>query len=155
MTLCLAVDPGISSGWALFTISGELIRCCQGNPPLSWFGSVCPAKTLIERPQIYARSKSKGDPNDLITLALLAGRYQERFDRWGSSVEFVLPHEWKGTLDKAICHERMWCSLNPQEQAAVHRGGLAVSPKKREDMLDACAMGKWKWGNLRFTGQKK
>ena len=150
MTL-LAIDPGASTGWAIFSDDGELVRCCQGNPPISWFGCI-PSKVLIERPQVYPRSKVP--PNDLITLALLAGRYEERFDRMGSVVEYILPHAWKGTLDKAIVHERMWVKLNPREQAAIHKGGVGVPPKKREDMLDACAMGKVHWGGLHLTGQK-
>jgi hypothetical protein len=149
---CLAIDPGISTGWALFNDGGELLLCAQSPPPVAYHQGN-PTRVVIERPQVYQGRKSKADPNDIVTLALGAGKYWERFEARGAAVEMVLPSEWKGQLDKPVCHERMWAFLSPREQAIVHRGGLGVAPKKREDMLDAVALGKWRYGGLRFTGQ--
>lgn len=134
----LAIDPGISTGWAVFNADKQLQICGVGQPP-----TVGIKRVLIERPQIYRASQSKGDPNDLITLALGAGRYAERFESRGAVVDFVLPTTWKGQVPKAIHHVRIYGALAAAEQEIVSRGGSGVSVKAREDMMDAVGLGVW------------
>lgn len=139
----LGIDPGRDTGWAVLDEGGRLTRCGLGNPPAVAKGR----RVIIERPQVYAPRYSKGDPNDLITLAIQVGRYSERFD----TDNHVLPHEWKGTIDKEKHHERIWCSLGPLEQDVVARAMNGIAVKKRHNAMDAVGLAKWAYANRRFA----
>jgi hypothetical protein len=138
----VAIDPGRSTGWAVFTEAGSLARCgaCDGTFPFQVSPGV---RVLIERPQVYSPRHSKGDPNDLITLAIRVGTYVERFKSQGAEVRLVLPHDWKGTIKKPIHHPRIYSRLDSAEQMEVDRGGRGLSMKAVEDMMDAVGLGVW------------
>ena len=148
MNVYLAVDPGADRGAAVFSERGELLRTCLGNPPLAWHGA--PVAVIIEKPFVYPSSKSKGSPNDLITLALLVGREIERWEPRGSKIILVTPVQWKGQLSKDTSHARLWASLNDREKEIVHQAGKGVAPSKRHNFLDACALGKWAFLEKKF-----
>lgn len=96
---------------------------------------------LIECPQVYAQRKTKGDPNDLIDVAVSVGRLFERSSRLvlPKKIELVRPRVWKGTTPKEIFFERIRRCLSPSETCVLD--GL----KKRElhDILDAIGLGLW------------
>lgn len=127
-----AIDPGACTGWAVFV--DRVLYACGAERDASAV-PVGGDLVVIERPQIYRASKSKGDPNDLITLALLAGRYQERALVAGARVELVLPAAWKGSVPKAVHNKRVLASLTPQERALVPDDHNAI---------DAAGLGKWR-----------
>ena len=144
----LAIDPGKHTGWAVIGDAGELVACGLGDPPLDFGG----ARVWIERPQVYRGRASKGDPNDLITLAIQVGRYEERFAARGCQVDTVLPHTWKGSIDPDVCCRRIFASLTECEKALLERAiaPLARSPVhadltggRRHNVLDAVGIGKW------------
>lgn len=54
---------------------------------------------VIERPQIYTGAEAKGDPNDLLDLAFVAGYFRAH--------RSYLPAEWKGQVPKEIHHKRL------------------------------------------------
>src|ERR1700761_7030981 len=68
----LAIDPGADTGWALFSDRDHLVRCGLGDPskqpPPPQAKSV-----VIEVPQIYNARNMKGNPNNIITLAVNVG----------------------------------------------------------------------------------
>lgn len=141
----LAIDPGLDTGWALLE-DRVLKDAGLGDPPLLTFVG----RVVIERPQIYPRSK--GDPNDLITLAIQVGRYKERYLARGCSVEEILPHTWKGSLDGDVCCRRIFASLSPEERAVLDPklAPLARKPLsedivagKRHNVIDAVGLAKW------------
>ena len=72
----------------------------------------------IELPQIYVRSRSKGDPNDLIQLALVVGAFVQRFT---GTVVMYKPHEWKGTVPKKIMIERILKRLSNDEKSRIQK----------------------------------
>ncbi len=154
----LAVDPGNTSGWALFD-GPTLIDCgtctypgactlhedCRQTPAL---GEACLASTwrgvkaaIIEIPQVYPMAQQKGDPNDLIKVAYGAGVYAGRLIAMGAAVKTVKPREWKQQLPKAVCHARSWKKLTPTEQALVTTRLDRLT--KKDDLLDAVALGQW------------
>lgn len=143
----LAIDPGRDTGWALLDAEGGLVRCGLGMPP-EFVGRV-----LVERPQVYQGRASKGDPNDLITLAIQVGRYTERYERTGCVVEHVLPHDWKGSLRPDVCLRRIYDSLPMPERALLDdvirplaRKPLsadALDEGKRHNVVDAVGIAKW------------
>lgn len=93
---------------------------------------------VVERPQIYTRGTSKGDPNGLIELALLVGALLATIPH--GLYRAPLPHEWKGNLPKDICHARALSKLDAAERDAIEP---QRSVRKRGDVHDAVALGLW------------
>lgn len=59
----------------------------------------CITHMAAEIPQVYTRGKSKGDPNDLIPLALVVGEVSGQLGP-GVDVWMPTPAEWIGQLPK-------------------------------------------------------
>lgn len=137
----LAIDPGVDTGWCTFDREGRVLACGLGFPARSELE--CVKHAVLERPQVYRPEQSKGNPNDLITLAIQLGRYVERLSTFGIESTLVLPSRWKGQIDKDIHHARVIKTLSPDE-ARVLAPALANVPKsKRHNVLDAVALAKW------------
>lgn len=133
----LAVDPGRWTGWAIVNYSGQILKVGLGSPPLN---SKKYDRIVIERPQVYRASQSKVDPNDLITLALVAGLY------WGQAedpVEFVLPAEWKGQVPKDVCWNRVKKTLPKSELAKVEFWLKDTPESLAHNVRDAIGIGLW------------
>jgi len=89
---------------------------------------------VIELPQVYVASRSKGDPNDLIALASVVGA----LTHWFRGMTFVYsPRAWKGTVDKKVMTERILKHLSEEE-----RGRIQKAPKSLlHNSIDACGLG--------------
>lgn len=59
---------------------------------------------VIEKPQVYQRSKQKGDPNDLIDLTLVVGAIMAHVE---GELELPRPNRWKGQVPKHVHHRRI------------------------------------------------
>lgn len=135
----LGVDPGKSGfAWALFR-DGKLESCGRNSEQtIGAFARAALAfgtrlRVVIERPQIYVQSRWKGDPNDLVDVAMTVGALRHALRE--SRVELVLPREWKGTVPKDVMGDRILLSLDVAERERVHMLGL--SKKFRLDVVDA------------------
>jgi hypothetical protein len=95
------------------------------------------SRFVIERPQVYARDKSKGDPADLVEVALAAGAWAREAARLGFAVELVAPATWKGQLPKPVCHERARAVLSPAELERIPR---VAKTRGGTDMWDAITL---------------
>lgn len=148
----LAIDPGSqdggrNTGWAVLDATGVLVACGAGpNFPVH-----ASRKAVLERPQIYRASKSKGDPNDLITLAICLGRYVERLESAGVPCEVFLPTTWKGQIDKDRHHLQVDAALAEIERAVVRKFGESTSKSRNDNVWDAVALAKWAWKTQRFA----
>jgi len=91
-------------------------------------------RMAIELPQVYVRSRSKGDPNDLILLAGLVGA----LTHWFHGMTFMYhPHAWKGTVPKEIMTARILKRLSEEEQSKIEK-----SPKSLiHNVYDSCGLG--------------
>lgn len=142
----LAIDPGLSTGWAVLDARGNLTTCGAGEN----FPTLSNREAVIERPQVYRPGKSKGNPNDLITLAIRVGRYQERLLSAGvrcPDANLVLPTSWKGQIDKLRHHLRTDATLSEHERAIVYRVAKAAGDRGyHEDVWDSVALAKWGFG---------
>jgi hypothetical protein len=134
LVILLAIDPGKDTGWATF-IGGALVSCGLGFPNHNI------DRAVIEKPQVYRRALSKGDPNDLITLAVQVGRYAERLEHGGARVDLVTPAEWKGQVPKDVHHQRIRKELTGRESDAVDLAG--APSRKLHNVLDAVGLGLW------------
>lgn len=141
---CLAIDPGASTGWAVYE-DGRLVACGACDPQDVWLYAR-PAgpeveHVFFEKPQKYPHDDIP--PANLITLAVSAGIAIGPFVTYGAKVAFALPKEWKGQTPKNISHARSWAALTPGEQAVVSMRGKGLSAKALLDMLDAVALGQY------------
>ena len=135
----LAIDPGAHTGWAAFGCAhytgdaglNRLLACGSGSPTLEFA-----ARVVIELPQIYPSHPVP--PNDIITLAFLAGRYAGAAMP-GVEVSTVFPHQWKGNLPKDVCAARVRAKLSLAERAIVD---ACDAPKgQMHNVLDAIGIG--------------
>jgi hypothetical protein len=102
---------------------------------------------VIEKPQIYDRRQWKGDPNDLIEVAITAGFCSGVLQPYIEHVEYVTPQQWKGQQPKAVNHNQTLVRLAPEELEALNRCKARVSKKsKMHNVLDAVGIGLWKLG---------
>lgn len=161
----VAVDPGVkATGIALFvdnklthvTLSRatDLEAMIQGlfdiEMPVD-FGY--PDAVIIERPTVYRRG-GKGDNNDLISVAIVAGAAGAAFGcgLW-TTTEFVEPRTWKGSTPKKIHNERIVDQLNKAEREVLD--GLLSRTKKAKvakslvhNVIDAIGVGLYKLGRM-------
>jgi hypothetical protein len=146
----LAIDPGIDTGWAVLNATGKLVACGKDQ-----FPCLSIRAAIIERPQVYAPGKSKGNPNDLITLAIRVGRYQERLQQAGvhcPDTNLFLPTTWKGQVPKEIHHARVDAALSEDERRIAYAS--AKVPGSRgysHDVWDAIGLARWGWNTRRFA----
>jgi hypothetical protein len=126
MTL-VAIDPGVKHlGIAVFK-DAVLERAFLADTPrfeepwmkpnfCSLHGLHHVNELVIEKPQIYVAARSKGDPNDLIDLALVAGGLAGIFRVMNQlPVIYYRPSEWKKQAPKNVVTERTLASLSPFE----------------------------------------
>lgn len=144
----IAIDPGIKTGWCVLDSAGAVSSVGKGEG----FPVLSNRAALIELPQVYPHQKKRVDPNNLITLAVRVGRYQERLEKGGIRVVLVLPTTWKGQVEKLIHHRRVDATLTESERLTVTN--LAGTPGARgysEDVWDAVALAKWGMIAKRFA----
>jgi len=114
-----------------------------------WIGGTRPVSTVvIEKPQVYVASRSKGDPNDLITIAAVVGAVVMRA-WWGHPLHrpalvVYKPAEWKGQVPKPkpgetyIIEERVRAKLSEEERARV---ALPTAKSLHHNVFDAVGLG--------------
>lgn len=145
----IGVDPGVREcGVAIewprerraFLVRGTLdtmVRDIQRPIPevLGFDLSVC-----VEGQQFYGTEKSKGDPQDLIRLAQVAGAVLGALClRAPGRYEIPLPRVWKGSTPKTIHHARLARDY-PQWVEPVARD----TPKsKQHHVWDAVGLLEW------------
>ncbi len=141
----LAVDPGLSTGWALVDANGTLTKCGRGE--------VFPKcdRGIIELPQIYRASMSPAPPAGLIVLAVRVGQYKERLEVTGATVELVQPASWKGQVKKNIHHPRILAALKAADLQAMRDGLRGLTDKQAEDVWDAIGLAKWAFAMGKFS----
>lgn len=143
MRTVLGIDPGRNAGWAQF-FDGRLVDANTwpsnqliATPPEI---RILPAAVVIEVPRIYPRG-GKGDPNQLIDLAVMVGDLAGYYRRRGAQVELVTPRRWKGSVPKAMHNARVLAALSETERAL-----LPKRPRARDydhNMVDAVGLALW------------
>lgn len=131
----ITVDPGVKcSYYAIWSSFGLLVEVGQTESP----GAYSHIDLVIEKPQIYQGRKQKGDPNDLIDLAMVVGAWRHEHPY----TELVKPRQWKGQVPKAVMTKRILSKLTDAELAVL--GDL----KSNHNVVDAVGIGLWKLGRL-------
>ena len=94
-----------------------------------------PDIVVIENPQIYPHSKAR--PSNILQLARVVGRYEERFK--GARQKLVSPHEWKGSINGDIFTARICAAMTPAERQLLR----SISDGVVHNAIDAVGLGKW------------
>jgi hypothetical protein len=158
--MIVAVDPGIHDcGVSVWRPDGQLFTAglvnnpiqqpgCDNAAPMSeavrvWLLPSVPvgAALAIEVPQVYTRTHSKGDPNDLIDLACVVGavmglRPGTHPHAW-TSITAYRPAQWKGNVPKDVTTERALRDLSAVERLRVQE----CAPSLLHNVWDAVALG--------------
>jgi hypothetical protein len=158
----LAVDPGVRGcGVSLFEggkLQGFTLKSaayvrnpvnaggdafaasCMANAVYDWAcyaaGDAGDLKHLvIEVPRVYPAAQQKGDQNDLISVALVAGAVAGRF----RLVKTYYPRDWKGTIDAdRLIEEWIKPRLSKIEWGAVT---LPTANSLAHNVFDAIGIG--------------
>ncbi len=151
----LSIDPGkLLVGWALFDNNDSLVRCglvrSDCIEDMAWELEVFNSslrhadqvadELIIEVPQIYPQRAQKGDPNDCIDVALVAGMSAMLY--YNDETVFVRPKEWKGQRPKDIDNAYTLKCLEPAELKVYEE--VACIASLRHNILDAIGIGLWK-----------
>ena len=103
------------------------------------------ANVVAECPQVYRVAKSKGDPNNLIPLAVLDGYVAGLFPT--ATVTMPKPAEWIGGLKKSTTGDP-WKSPRGRLIWRLLRESERPRVQASHDSIDACGIGLWCLGRL-------
>lgn len=112
MSFTVAIDPGRHVGWALGAEGRVLARGTLVDRELSRLPLLDVAEAVIEMPRVYpSASKWKGDPQEIVRLAFLAGRIAARYP------VYILyePRTWRGNAPDAVIERRTLLALREDE----------------------------------------
>lgn len=165
----IAVDPGmIHPAIAIFHHT-FLRRACRVKVPnalkklpvgercrqvVDLIGAVCievmlterASAIIVERPQIYQASRAKGDPNDLIPLAMIIGGVAQGF---GAPVVSPLPHEWAGAIKKSTTGDPWKSGRGDLVKMLLHATDELPHCESSHDAIDCTMMGLKVLGRVR------
>ena len=161
--MILAIDPGTkcagwsfwrnlqASGWRVFSCgllrwgsTAELFETAK-HKRLDLFGTrfaplAVGVRVVCELPQVYSQRHWKGDPNDLIGVAVSAGLVIGALDF--DDVEFVKPHAWKGNTPKPIHNKRVLAALGDGRK--IYDDACKTIPASlHHNVVDAIGLGAW------------
>lgn len=138
----IAIDPGAGHfAWARVwegvvvacgVVEGRPVELFNGAEKIAFLGY----RVIIERPQIYPSRRQKGDPNDLISVALTAGLVVGAL---GVEPIYVLPARWKGNTPKKVHQQRILGKLKFSERCLIDQ----IPARRRGDVVDAVGLAKW------------
>jgi hypothetical protein len=103
-----------------------------------------PRELVFERPQIYRAGRSKGDPNDLIPLAIIAGAVSGIL---GCRVCAPTPREWTGGIEKDEEGDP-WASPRGQRVRRRLSDAEFATITPSHDAIDAVGLGLWRLGRF-------
>lgn len=118
-------------GWN--ALPHKIVECVEGT-----FLDI--DEIVVEVPQVYVQRKLKGDPNDLIMVAVSAGAMamalQNQYEE--ARIHLLRPSDWKGQTPKDISIERIKAQLTLYEQSRV---SLPSAKTLQHNVWDAVGIG--------------
>ena len=166
VTSLLTIDPGLTCcGWAFWN-RGVLVKCglsrtqeveldrrvqAHGEEIMEEIQDTPhPLILVIEKPEVYPQRFMKGDPNDLIDLAVVVGGIVAQVSA-SLDTQLILPKTWKGQVPDDVLQPRTLAKLRDLEVAAVKNPvplgkPRTVPPSLKHNMMDAVGIGLWALG---------
>lgn len=161
----LAIDPGkFHAGSAVFVegrlFSARTFKARSKNPASAareislkvqeQVGEVTLNHVCCELPNVRARIRQKGDPNDLLFLMLTNGAVLSRVV--AEEYELVEVNRWKGSVPKEIMKGRItgdWGGRPAPNPSRLDEGELRVlGNRPGHNTIDAVGIGLWKLRRL-------
>lgn len=140
----ISIDPGVNHlGWALHQ-GGKLTHCdlCETDSFANIVGTSWDI-FVIEKPMIYAPKHWKGDPNDLIDLAIVVGEIKGYYEGHEYEVNLVEPWEWKGQTPKEVTKNQIDKELEMDEMKVLKQALMKHPKNLRHNIYDAVGLGRW------------
>jgi len=152
--ITVAIDPKLTGSGYGIAAGRKLVACGLATVPrdmrdlegriqfqVDLIAGACPAEpdiVVAEFPVVYPGASQVGTPNDIVYLAALATGIAGFLgpDR----LVLPTPREWKGTMPKAVHHERLRKDL-PERVIAMINDSAPAS--KRHDVYDAVGLLYW------------
>lgn len=112
-----------------------------------------PKYLVVEYPQVYRASKSKGDPNDLILLAAIAGAIAGALtmvlgsQEVGLVIQSPTPGKWAGQLPKTDTGPA-WESPRGHRVHSRLSADELLCVQATHDAIDAVGLGLWSLGRF-------
>lgn len=157
MRRLITIDPGASTGWALWVAPGDAPWPADGawhldevgdqrglRARLRELGARGPFVALVERPYIYPQGGTK-NPNDVLQTALSAGAWFE-LARFAGGSSFYLPAQtWTDNRPKDQNHLIFLEKLRKHPQRLnIFAAYVGLHGRTRANhVLDAIGMGLW------------
>ena len=153
----LALDPGLGCvGYALFEL-GVLTACGLSRTHVrvkdlnvrvaTHAANLLPMLLKVDRVvcerMVWRGRSAKNSPQDLMDINIVAGRIGR---------EWIMPHQWKGCVPKAIHQPRILAKLTDAERALVE---LVHPPSLVHNAVDAVGIGLFTLGRLGVDGETK
>ncbi len=148
------IDPGVHTVWWAYFEKiddrGFLFTKAGSFEHVSFWSTRARVQMLrldlvaVEMPQVYA-GKAKGDNNDLIDLALVAGAC-------AAGVEDALvptPRKWKGTMKKDAHNAKTLRALSRGEDALLQTILAGYAKGLHHNIIDAVGLAAWRCGRIR------
>jgi hypothetical protein len=106
----IAIDPGRSIGWAIG--ADRVVLACGTVRDLDRLPCQGIGMAIVEMPRVYPMAtKWKGDPQDIVRLAFLAGRIAARYPEY----RLIEPRAWRGNAPDKVITRRTERALAPDE----------------------------------------
>ena len=159
--LVIAIDPGVHGCGVAFLVNGQLKHARYIRPEDlgamagAWWLGVTEVSFILEKPQVYKARLMKGDPNDLIDVAVSGGEMLGRLYAFAIQhvgppsriiIEKIVPAVWKKQLPKEVVQERLKERLTPHELTTMQKPKPA---SLMHNVWDAVGIGLW--GVKRFV----
>lgn len=128
--ITIGIDPGNDTGCAML-IDGKLFSAKLGKPEI-----MPGADVWIELPRI--RPHETINPNDLMKVAVMVGRYANEAERYGCTVHLISPNDWKDSTPKAVTKIRVTRDF-PEVSELVKN----VAPTKQHNVYDAVGIAQY------------
>lgn len=156
----VAIDPGTNTTGVAIFYNSALVSCLsykRGDRSLEQFalqvryGMWQPrSRLVIEFPQIYRASKSKGDPNGLTKLAYFIGLI---VGADGVMLpELIKPADWAGQIPKATTRAKAGESPRAKRiRSRLAHDEAVVVDWTCDDTIDAVGIGLFALGRLKPT----
>lgn len=141
MRSVFSVDPGVKVAGVAYFVNAKLAHACPvvgedwrdtAERIRDCLAASSVAEWAIELPQVYTQSKWKGDPNDLIQLALVVGALA-----YDTQATLYRPSEWKKQVPKEIMGKRILERLSLTEREAIRE----CPARHKHNVLDAIGIG--------------
>lgn len=106
-----------------------------------------PDTVLVEVPRVYPDQHKKVDPEDLISLSLVAGAFLVL----GDKSKMVRPSEWKGQMPKEVCQRRIEKILTLEELRISQWVVGQFPPDLQHNLWDAIGIGLYGVGRFKVA----